>query len=188
LKKKLFTTLIAIAILATTFAPAVKGASIQIYSYANKSEYVPGEKGTLKIVIYNDGSDSVILESVTIEYPWHSLYIWEGNDTIANITTAIPAKGNWSVEKTFTVPLDGRADSGSIVIRAVTDDGTIPEYVAIHVADGSTAATMKYMEQISLLFTVLVLIVLIGIFAIAGTIFLSARRAQVMWKTEEKPQ
>jgi uncharacterized membrane protein len=188
LKKKLLTTLVAISILVTTFAPSVKAASINIYGYTNKSQYAPGEKGTLRIVIYNSGTESVILESVTIEYPWYWLYIWEGNETIANITTAIPAKGNWSVEKPFTIPADGRAVGGNIRINAYTDEGTIPDNVAISVADSSTASTMKYMEQVSLLFTLLVLIVLIGICVVAATIFLSARRAQVMWKTEEKPE
>ncbi len=191
LKKKLIAMLVAMAVLASTFAPRVKAAaSIDTYGYVEKTHYTPGEKGRLKLWVFNSGTETVTVESIKIEYPWHSLFIWEGNETINGIDKALLAGENWTTTRDFAVPSDGRALAiGSIRVRVYTKELPVDTLlVGIDLTDNAMASTLRSLEQISFLFTILVLIVFLGIFAVASTIFLSSRRAQVVWKTEEKPE
>lgn len=174
-------------VLGIALAKPAYGASIEIYAYTDKVQYMPGDTGTLKIWVYNSGTEGVFMENVTIEYPWYSAFIWEGNETI-NTTDPITAKGNWSITRTFTVPKDGRAQSGNIRIFVETDKVDRQKNVYLSIADNPTAASVRYMEQVTTLLSALVVLVLVCTFIVAVAIFLSARKAQVTWKTEEKPQ
>jgi hypothetical protein len=46
--------------------------------------------------------------------------------------------------------------------------------------------TPRYMDQIITLFTIQVVLLIVCTIIVAATIFLSARRPQIMWKSEEK--
>jgi hypothetical protein len=189
LKRKFFLILMAIALSALTFTMPVKAvASITIYGYVDKTQYMPGDTGTLKIWIVNDGTEDIILKSVTIEYPWHYSYIWEGNETIEDINAAILKGGNWSTSRTFTVPTDGRAIGGNIRVHVVTNDPTNTNWIPITVASAPAYESIQDMDKLVTLFTVQAVLLIVCTIIIAATIFLSARKPQVTWKAEEKAQ
>jgi hypothetical protein len=189
LKEKILLALVVTALFAASFAwPVWAYASVSIYGYMDKALYAQGEKGTLKIWVYNDGTDNVTLKSVTIEYPWYGSYIWEGNETIDGNGAVIPAGGNWSTITAFTIPTDGRGAGGDIHIHAFTDKVNRTHNIGIEVADPQSTSTSRYMEQISTMLTILAVLVTVCTAALAATIFLSARRPQIMWKTEDKGQ
>jgi len=182
----------AIALFALTFTKSVKAAaSIEIYGYVDKTQYMPGDKGTLKIWIVNDGTEDIILKSVTIEYPWNKFYIWEGNETIKEFTNpAILKGGNWSDSRTFTVPTDGRAIGGDIRVHVVTSPSTPANtnWIPITVASAPAYESIQDMDKLVTLFTVQAVLLIVCTIIIAATIFLSARKPQVTWKAEEKAQ
>ena len=152
--------------------------------WTDKSEYAPGEKGTLHVVFYNNGASAVTIEEIEIVFEGWRAYIndeWQGNQTI-EIDQAVVSKGVYEKEITFTVPTDGRAESTTVHITIRTTElGDIDRY-----PDVSVAYTPKYMEQVVTLFTVQVVLLIVCTIIIAATIFLSARRPQVTWKQAEK--
>lgn len=162
-------------------------ADIEIYGYTDKTQYMPGEKGTLKLLIYNEGTEDIILYNVTIEYPWHSYYIWEGNETIT-INQPVMVGKNWNTTISFTIPTDGRAISGNIHVTAVTDE--IPSRVRnfpLNIAGTPVYTATQDMDKIVTLFTILVVLLIVCTVIIAATLFLTGRRPQVTW-AKEKPE
>ena len=179
----------AIALSALTFTMPVKAvASITIYGYVDKTQYMPGDKGTLKIWIVNDGTEDIILKSVTIEYPWNAFYIWEGNETIEDINAAILKGGNWSTSRTFTVPTDGRAIGGSIRVHVVTSAVSDTNWIPVNVASAPAYGSIQDMDKLVTLFTVQAVLLIVCTIIIAATIFLSVRRPQVTWRAEKKAE
>jgi hypothetical protein len=189
LKRKLLLIFMAIAFSAIVFtAPANAVASIEIYGYVDKPQYMPGDTGTLKIWVVNDGTEDVILKSVTIKYPWNVFYIWEGNETLKDINSAILKGGNWSTTRTFIVPMDGRAKGGSITVDVVTSAVSDSKSISINVASAPAYESLQDMDKLVTLFTVLVVLLIVCTVIIAATMFLSTRKPQVTWKAEEKAQ
>jgi hypothetical protein len=180
LNKKLF-ALIVMTVSMLFLAPLANAQPPTVTVWTDKSEYALGEKGTLHIVFYNDGASAVTIEEIEITFEGWRAYIndeWQGNLTI-EVNQAVVSKGVYEKETTFTVPTDGRAESTTIHITIKTIDRY--PYVSV-------AYTPKYMEQIVTLFTVQVVLLIVCTIIIAATIFLSARRPQVMWRRpEEKP-
>lgn len=189
LKEKLILSTLITTLIVLSFASSVRAApSIQIYGYVDKPQYKPGEQGTLHIWIYNDGTEDVILKNVTVKYPWYYYFIWEGNETIKDITTAIPVGGNWSATLTFTIPTDGRAiTSGisSIGVQAVTETTTKTGSIPISIAGTPVPTLIQDMDRLMTLFTILTVLIIVCTLIIAATIFLSVRRPQVTWKPSE---
>ena len=177
------------ALATLAFASTVKAvASIEIYGYTDKTQYMPGEKGTLKFWVYNDGTEELILKNVTIEYPWHSCYIWEGNETIRDINTPILIGGNWTHTLTFTIPSDGRAIGGNIRITVASSDKIFPpKNFPINVASAPSYESLQDIDKLVTLFTVQVVLLIVCTVIIAATMFLTSRRPKVTWK-EEKPE
>jgi len=190
LKEKLLLSTLMMALIALSFASATKAAAnIEIYGYVDKPQYKPSEQGTLRIWIYNDGTENIILYNVTVEYPWHTYYLWEGNETIKDINAAVLVGGNWSTTLTFTVPTDGRAiTSGisNIKVQAVTDKATETRNIPISIASTPAPTMIQDMDKLITLFTILTVLIIVCTVIIASTVFLSTRRPQVTWKTEEK--
>jgi len=157
-----------------------------ITAWTDKPKYNLGEKGTLYIAFYNDRDVAVEIKNVTITYADWNAYIngaWVGNETRkVSIPLASGAVYVFS-DITFTVPTDGRAVSTVVNIKIGTDRGYEHGGSDINVAD-----TPRYMEQIVTLFTVQVVLTIVCTIIIAATIFLSARRPQVMWRKEEKAE
>lgn len=189
MKGKLLTILTATALITIALAfPAEAAATFEIYGYTDKIQYMPGESGKLNIWIYNDGTDDLILKSITIEYPWHSDYIWEGNDTIKDIDTVVAKGANWSTTRSFTIPNDGRATSGNIKVSVVTDKVSRTEFIYLDVASAAEYFSLQSMDKIVTLLTIIAVLVIVCTIIVAATIFLSARRPQITWKTEEKAE
>jgi len=154
--------------------------------WTDKSEYAPGQTGTLHIVFYNDEDSAVTIEKITIIFDGWRAYLngnWEGNQTL-EINQAVVSKGVYEKETSFTVPTDGRAKSTNVNIAIKTTElGSIYEYYLVTVTE-----MPKYMEQVVTLFTIQVVLLIVCTIIIAATIFLSARRPQVMWRPAEKAE
>ena len=167
--------LIALASVSSTWAYA----SFKIYGYTDKPQYKPGETGTLKIWVYNDGTEDLILKNMTLYYPWHNI-IWGGNETLVpTADTVIAPKGNYSTTTRFTIPNDGRATDGNIRIHVITNDPIDDEYLPLNVATPPVSTAFENMDNI---------ITLIGIVGIVFTIYLTARRPKMVWAEEPKQQ
>jgi hypothetical protein len=165
MNKKVFVLLlIAVSMLmVTTLAHADEPPQVTVWT--DKAEYAAGESGTLYIRFYNNLGGAITLKKITIVYEDWRAYRngqWEGNLTM-DVNAAIISKGVFENETKFTVPTDGRSKNNCDITQ-----------------------TPRYMDQIITLFTIQVVLLIVCTIIIAATIFLSARRPQIMWKTEEK--
>ncbi|MEM2971720.1 MAG: hypothetical protein QW270_04785 [Candidatus Bathyarchaeia archaeon] len=191
MKKKMFA--LSLLILSMSLYASISNAQYdEVTVWTNKAEYAPGEKGALYIAFYNNRDEAVAIKNVTITYYNWLAYIdgeWVGNETR---TMDVPVSGkstkliNDVVEGdiTFTVPTDGRAVTTYVRIQIGTDKGFEYGSATINVQE----PTPRYMEQITTLFTVQVVLIIVCTIIIAATIFLSMRRPQVTWKAEEKEE
>jgi hypothetical protein len=189
LNRKMF-TLSAIAVSAILlFSIASVLAPSDVTVWTSKEKFAPGEKGTLNVAFYNDDSNAVAIKNVTIVYSSWQAYVggqWVGNQTII-LSPDVPISGfsskllNDVTEISFTVPTDGRATSTSVQVTIGTDNGYRQGSGFINVPQ-----TPSYMDQIIMLFTIQVILIILGALIIAVTIFLSSRRPQVTWKAEQK--
>lgn len=157
-----------------------------VSTWTDKPKYGPGEGGRLNLVFYNDRSEAIEVRNITLVYAnWHA-YInqaWVGNET-KKYSTTIASKGKTVFsDLTFTTPSDGRAVDTAVYIEIGTDHGYVSDTAYIRFFESS-----RYMDQIVTLLTVLVVLVIVCTIIIAAAVFLSARRPQVMWSKEEKPQ
>jgi len=153
--------------------------------WTDKQEYGSGETGTLSFVFVNLMGKAVTIKKITFVYEEWSAYRdnqWEGNQTM-EVNQAIIAKGVYANSTKFTVPSDGRAKTTAVFITIQTE-----EFGDLHYSFSpvSVLQSSRYMDQIVMLFTVQILAIGIAAAAIAITIFLSARRPSVVWKTEEE--
>jgi len=195
MKRKIMLILPVVLMALVTFAPLAKAyPSLQVYGYTDKLQYKPGEKGTVYFWVHNWGPDTAILKNVTIHYPWYSI-IWGGNKTISTSDVAISKSKNYSNTDTFTVPEDGRAIGGSISFTVYyefggniySQSGSVKINVVPSIDVPTYRTSFEDMDKLVTLFTVLVVLVIVCTIIVAATIFLSARRPQVEWKSE-KPE
>ena len=160
----------------------------QLVVWTDKADYSAGESGTLYIRFYNEGDGAVTVKRILVVYNEWVGYVndkWEGNQTI-DVNKAIASKEVFKNETRFTVPTDGRAVPTQVKVTIeFSEVGTLPSTTYY---DINVVKTPRYMENIVTLFTVLVALVIVCTLIIAATIFLSARRPQVMWSKEEKTQ
>lgn len=160
----------------------------QLSIWTDKAEYYAGESGTLYIRFYNSGGSAVTIKRITVVFGEWVAYVndkWEGNQTIS-VNSAIASKEVFKNETRFTVPADGRAMSTLVAVTIEFSEVGIPASSASQTI--MVGQTPRYMDNIVTLFTVLVALVILSTLIIAATIFLSARRPQVMWSKEEKTQ
>jgi hypothetical protein len=154
--------------------------------WTDKTEYAPGETGTLYMRFYNSGGSAVTIANITIEYTSWVAYRnsqWEGNQTIT-VNQAVISKGIYSNETKFTVPTDGRAVTTYVdVVFHMDPSGTFGPWPTpqVHVAE-----TPKYMDQLIMIMTVQAVLLIVCTAIIAAALFLSGRRSQITWKSEEK--
>jgi hypothetical protein len=181
----------ALAILA--FSPAANAAvSINVNGFTDKTSYVPGDKVTVTVFIYESGTDTINLKNVTVIYPWYSI-LWGGNQTI-NANNAPIAQGeSWNFTATFTIPTDGRASSGYIDIHyyAVSGSNVYENTVSanmlyLHVSAVPQSVSLQNMDNLVTLMTVETVLIIISAIIIAAAIFLTAHRPKVSWTAEQK--
>lgn len=111
-------SLICLITLTTAFMlatmPLVKSApTVSLYGYTDKLQYMPSETGTVYFWIYNWGPEDIILNNITIYYPWYSP-IWGGNRTIANIDLILSEGEYYNNTDSFAIFDDSRATGGYI--------------------------------------------------------------------------
>lgn len=182
---KKIVALLAVATALLMVAPLVY-ALPRVVLWTDKPEYAPGESGTLYFAYTNEADSAVTLKRVRIVYTGWQAPIngqWEGNQTIELTNVALASGGNYTGNTKFTVPTDGRAQSTLVQVTFETDPTSSP---STYTATIEVSQTPKYMDQVITLFTIQVVLLIVCTIIIAATIFLSARRPQIMWKTEEK--
>jgi len=174
--------IIALALASLFFLPLCKAQypNAHIYAYTDKPYYNVGDTVTLKFWIMNTGTEDLILDNVSLTYPWYDSHVNFGNATIAPANIVIHQGGNWSDTFTFTVPNDGRATGGSIGIYAVLDKTTAGTSVDLNVLTVPTSIedTGTFLTW----FIILVAIILICTLIIAAALFMSKHRTPVMTK------
>jgi hypothetical protein len=199
------TTIAILAICLTSSAYADEPSpAVNIYAWTDKTSYNPGEKGVLKIVIRNNRTDvDLILKNITITYPWFAYTgeKWEGNATLKPDVALTKNGGVYTTNVEFDIPMDGRVTSGTygiseISIRIAVDKSpyyypTSPtgyQEVPIYIKSTPAYMSLEDAEKIITLFTIQVVLIIVCTIIIAATIFLSVRRPQVTWRTEEKAE
>ncbi|MEM3673779.1 MAG: hypothetical protein QW468_06145 [Candidatus Bathyarchaeia archaeon] len=190
MKEKAILTFTVAIILASmpAFVSLTKAApSLDVYGYVDKVYYKPGESGTLKFWVYNSSPDGAILKNITIEYPWYSP-IWGGNQTVTIANVVISQDENYSATDTFKIPDDSRAVSGAIRFIVYYEFGgniySHTDSVPLSIVTPYPMA-LQNMDDLVMLFTILVVLVIVCTIILAAAIFLSGRKSKVAWKTEE---
>ncbi len=185
LRKRSFA--LAITVVALLLAPYFANASAIsiITAWTDQPFYSPGQKGTLNIDYYNARTEAIEIKNITVVYTAWNAYIggsWVGNQTYNYTGLTLASNGiNVFSDITFTVPTDGRVAGGgtSVQISVVSDHGTDTGSAFIQVA-----TTPPYFGQLNTIFTIQVVLTIIGALVIAAAIFLTAHRPSVMWKSE----
>lgn len=169
--------LLALTLMASLCVLGQAAPKATIYGYVDKTQYLSGEEGKLKIWIINEGDADLILQNITVTYPWNSYLPWEGNDSRKTIGAVILIEGNTTYEFDFTVPSDGRALAyGSIIVRVVTDKDTDVAYFAINIANPPMSFNLEDMDNLITLITVQIVVAIIAALIIAAAVFLTGRR------------
>jgi hypothetical protein len=174
-------------IIAFCVIPACRAAyspgNVNIYLWADKTQYKPGDTITLYYTIFNDKSSGITINEINITTPWFMKINnqWQGNQTIT-INKAIPSSGSYNNHTTLTVPNDGRASftspyvSLSVTLRI--DDTPIPRTVNVNIANPPIQTSVHEVDTIILLLAVLIILFVVCTAFIAAAIFLSARKPQ----------
>jgi len=202
-EKIIVVALTSMVVLSLLFAVSAQPPSNQIVAraYTQEIQYLPGQQGTLYIVILNYKDQPIEIKNITIYYPWFNYDKnkgWSGNDTVIPSSTEKTLSSNGGKlekEVSFSIPSDGRVISGSSTppsadIYVYDKDGKLcaSTYAYINVAVPILHMTFQDSDKIVMLFTILVVLLIVCTVIIAATIFLSVRRPQVTWRKEEKTQ
>lgn len=169
--------LLAILYAQSTGAQAVPG--VTVYAWTVKSQYKPGETGTLKITVLNERDAPVEVRTILIMYPWFvyngQTEKWEGNATIAEGLPKWVNPGEvYYTEEEFTIPTDGRVDAaGTIDIRVETGDGLASEDVLLRV---STTSVPMLIENLDTWMTSLAITLVVCTIVLAIVVLLATRR------------
>ena len=189
MEKKIPSLLLVLMVLTilTFTRPAECAAKVKVYGYTDKLQYSPGETVTLKIWVYNEGPDEIVLKNITIYVPWYSP-IWGGDYTIDAKSTVLSKGQNWTTTKTFTIPEDGRGYGGKIWVEGVYTIGPVAysfreDPCSLYVPPPSKISLVD-MDKLLTLVTILAVLVIVCTIILAATIFLSVRRPKVVLEEE----
>jgi len=166
-------------------------------AYTKDVQYMPGETGTLYVVVLNYKTSPIEVKNITIYYSWFNYAKdkgWIGNDTIVLSSTekTLPSDGGkFEKEVQFSIPNDGSLLPSTFPYADITvydkDGYEIASATAyIKVAVPTTYTAIQDVDKLTTLFTVQVVLLIVCTIIIAATIFLSARRPQVTWRREEE--
>lgn len=162
-------------------------ASVTVYGYTDKAYYKPGETGTINFWVYNSGTEDLILNNISIYYPWDDNGLWGTNKTIVpESSTVITAGGNWSSTATFTVPNDGRSTGGSADFWVNTDKAIGGRSIPLAVSNTPAYLAVENMNVLTMMLTLLAVFVLVvGVIIALAILVLSRRHA--MQRLESEP-
>lgn len=176
-----------IAVAAFTICPTKCIAKVMVYGYTEKVQYMPGETVTLKIWVYNQGPDKIVLENVTVECPWYNP-VWGGNYTEKSINKPLSKGENWNKTYTFIIPTDSRAFlKQKFTVKAIYTIGSdvyeAPGDIPLEVVKPDHFS-IENMDKLLTLVTVQTVLVIVCTIILAATIFLSVRRPKVVLESE----
>lgn len=161
--------------------------SVTVYGYTDRAYYKPGETGTINFWVHNQGTEDLILNNVSIYYPWDKNGLWGTNQTITpESSTVILVGGNWSSTATFTVPNDGRSTSGNANFRINTDKVIGVEQVYVTVTNTPAYLALENMNQLTMLLTLLAIFVIVSGVIVTLAIWSLSRR-HTTWKEPASP-
>ncbi len=184
--------LLVFATLSLVVMPLVHANGLEVYVYKDKYEYMPGEKGTISIVLRNTGRDPVEVHNLTIQFTAWMMYTVDGWDELGNDTIIydepIIVGSNKTValeDISFTVPTDERAVDTDIEVWIYTTSARYHPYAGDIIAVPSyQRSILRAMDNIAVLLTVAAILAILSAIIIAAAIFLSARRPNVNWQKE----
>lgn len=194
LRRKI-SVLLVLATLSLVVMPLVYANGLQVYVNKDKYEYMPGEKGTISIVLRNTGRDPVEVYNLTIQFTAWMMYTVDGWDELGNDTIvydeAITVGSNKTValeDISFTVPTDERAVDTNVEVWIYTNlpaplhPQPYAEYISV--VPSYQRSILRAMDNIVVLLTVAAILAILSALIIAAAIFLSARRPNVNWQKE----
>ena len=180
-KTILIALLFAFGLLAPMANAAFTSGITNVYLWADKSQYQPGDTITIYFTILNARSSDIVINQVDIQAPWFN-YIrdhWEGNQTML-INKVITAGTAYTNSTTIQIPADSRATASGtafyVAVAVRTNAGTIPGQILINMANPPFA--VHDMDTLVLLAAVLIILIVVCTALIAAAIFLSARKPQ----------
>ena len=191
--KRIALVLIAVTMLSLAFGSSVRANDVAAYVNFDKTEYRPGEQGTITITIRNAGTSPIEVRNVTLAFAKWMMYTedgWDplGNQTIRYSTALIIASNTTDTLDTirFTVPTDGRAGSTRLDILVYTDKPAPIGYsTTVNVVDSSTLSLLRALDNMVTILALVAVSAIIAAVIIAAVVFLSARRPSVTWQKEE---
>jgi hypothetical protein len=194
LRRKI-SVLLVLATLSLVVMPLVYANGLQVYVNKDKYEYMPGEKGTISIVLRNTGRDPVEVYNLTIQFTAWMMYTVDGWDELGNDTIvydeAITVGSNKTValeDISFTVPTDERAVDTNVEVWIYTNlpaplhPQPYAEYISV--VPSYQRSILRAMDNIVVLLTVAAILAILSALIIAAAIFMSARRPNVNWQKE----
>jgi hypothetical protein len=181
-KTSIVALLFTFALLVPMADAAFNYGNINVYLWADKTQYNPGDSITLYFTIYNARSSDIRIDQIYIETPW-LMYIrdhWEGNQTMV-INKTITAGTAYSNSITIQIPNDSRAPaSGTSIdvhVTIKTSVGTLDgSYISVNMAN--LPLTVSGMNNLILPSAVLIILIVVCTALIVVSIFLSTRKSQ----------
>lgn len=184
--KKIVCLIIATLVLLMNVSPALAQElpkEVIVKVWTDKPYYKPGEEGKLTIVVMNNGEEAgIFIENISITYPWWPTYIdgkWVGNDTIFPTKTekGLEYGDIYQVERSFKIPRDGRAKSGTITVRVYFAGDRPPRTEFINlVVDTAPPSDIEGLDRIVSLLAVQIILTVVVALVLAAAIYLSAKR------------
>jgi hypothetical protein len=81
-----------------------------MFGRADKAAYLPGDSGSLLVIVKNPTSTAFPLKNITVTYSWSQPWAAGGVENYTNtFTNTVSAYGLYDTTVSFTVPNDGRA-------------------------------------------------------------------------------
>lgn len=175
-----------VALLAMLYAQSVAAQAAQdvtVYAWTDKPQYKPGETGTLKITVLNEGDEPIDVRNISIRYPWFAYNgktgEWEGNETVKEGLPMWVDPGEvYYKEVEFAIPTDGRVPQmGEIDVDVETGDGKVEpkENPSLVVSSVSLPMAIADLEKMMTSLTVAIVVCTI---ILAIVIFLSTRKTR----------
>ncbi|HVP41678.1 MAG TPA: hypothetical protein VMS95_06975 [Candidatus Krumholzibacteriaceae bacterium] len=173
--------LFAFGLLIPMASAAFSPGNVNIYLWADKTQYQPGDTITIHFTMLNARSSDLVINQVNIETPWFN-YIqnhWEGNQTMI-INKVVTAGTAYSNSTTLQIPNDSRGTaygtSIDIDVTITTNAGTFSRQITVNIAN--PPFTVSSIDTLVLLQAVLIILIVVCTALIAAAIFLSARKPQ----------